>query len=101
MVSPSDPGKFAVRKTLKTVFAEYGTVALVVYMTIFLVVLAGIWTAIHLGWQPESTTGNVGTFTAAYVATKLTQPLRIAATLALTPLAAKAYERVSRKAARQ
>jgi hypothetical protein len=90
-----------VRKTLKQVLAEYGSVALFVYMAIFLVVLAGIWAAIHLGWQPESATGNVGTFTAAYIATKLTQPLRIAATLALTPLAAKGYERVSRKGAQQ
>jgi hypothetical protein len=36
----------------------------------------------------------VGSFTAAYIATKLTQPLRIAATLALTPLVARAYERL-------
>ena len=85
------------RKTLKNILAEYGAVAVVVYLTIFFVVLFSLWAAIHLGWRPESLTGNVGAFTAAYLATKVTQPLRIAATLALTPLAAKLYERSARK----
>lgn len=85
------------RKTLKDILAEYGTVALVVYLVLFFAVLAGSWTAIQFGWRPSSAGGNVGAFTAAYLATKLTQPLRIAATLALTPLAAKLYERIAGK----
>jgi hypothetical protein len=83
-----------VRKTLKQIAAEYGAVAVVVYLSIFAAVLLGSWAAIHLGWKPEGAGGRVGSFTAAYIATKLTQPLRIAATLALTPLVAKAYERL-------
>jgi hypothetical protein len=86
-----------VRKTLKNILAEYGAIAVVVYLTIFFAVLFSLWAAIHLGWQPASLTGNVGAFTAAYLATKVTQPLRIAATLALTPLVAKLYERIVRK----
>ena len=82
------------RKTLKQIATEYGAVAVVVYLSIFAAVLLGSWAAIHFGWKPESVGGNVGSFTAAYIATKLTQPLRIAATLALTPLVAKAYERI-------
>ncbi len=85
------------RKTLKNILAEYGAVAVVVYLTIFFAVLFSLWAAIHLGWRPESVTGNVGAFTAAYLATKVTQPLRIAVTLALTPLVAKLYERLARK----
>ncbi len=81
------------RKTIQNVLAEYGSVAVVVYFTLFFIVLFGAWLAIHLGWRPQSVAGNVGTFTAAYVATKVTQPLRIAFTLALTPLAARVYER--------
>jgi hypothetical protein len=88
-----------VRKTIQHILAEYGTVALVVYFTIFFVVLFGAWGAIHFGWQPQSVAGNVGTFTAAYLATKVTQPVRIASTLALTPVVAKVYERVVRKRA--
>lgn len=81
------------RKTLKDLLAQYGQVALVVYLAIFVVVLAAMWIGIHMGWRPESAAGNAGTFGAAYLATKLTQPLRIGATLALTPLVAKAHER--------
>jgi hypothetical protein len=83
-----------VRRTLKEIATEYGAVAVVVYLAIFAAVLLGSWAAIHFGWRPQSVRGGVGTFAAAYIATKLTQPLRIAATLALTPLVAKAYERL-------
>lgn len=82
------------RRTLKQIATEYGGVAVAVYLTIFTVVLLGFWAAIHFGWKPQSAGGNVGSFTAAYIATKLTQPLRIAATLALTPLVAKGWERI-------
>ena len=88
------PRVHAVRQTIKHILAEYGAVALVVYFAIFFAVLFGFWAAIRFGWRTESTAASVGTLTAAYIATKLTQPLRIAATLALTPLAAKLYERM-------
>ena len=90
-----------VRKTLKNILAEYGAVAVVVYLTIFFVVLGGFWLAIKTGWRPASAVGNAGAFTAAYIATKLTQPLRIGATLVLTPFVAKLYERVSGRAVRR
>ena len=82
------------RKTLKHVLTEYGAVAVVVYFVIFFAVLGGFWVAIRSGWRPESAVGNVGAFTAAYLATKVTQPLRIGATLLITPFVAKVYERV-------
>ena len=83
-----------VRKSLKDILAEYGTVALVVYLTIFVLTLAGFWMAIRFGWRTESTAGTAGTLAAAYVATKLSQPLRIGLTLVLTPLLARLYERL-------
>ncbi len=86
------------RKTLKEVLAEYGRVALAVYLVIFAVVLLGSWAAIRLGWKPEGAAGGAGTFAAAYLFTKLTQPLRIAATLALTPIVARVHARFSRRA---
>ena len=85
------------RKTVQHLLTEYGAVAVVVYFAIFFAVLFGFWAAIRFGWRPSSAAGSVGAWTAAYVATKLTQPLRIAATLALTPLVAKGYERVARR----
>jgi hypothetical protein len=83
------------RKTVQNLLVEYGAVAVVVYFTIFFVVIFGFWAAINFGWQPSSTAGNLGAWTAAYIATKLTQPLRIMATIAITPLAAKLYERMT------
>ena len=83
------------RKTVQNLFVEYGTVAVVVYFAIFFLVIFGFWAAINFGWQPSSTAGSLGAWTAAYIATKITQPLRIIATLAITPFVAKIYERIT------
>lgn len=73
---------------LKALLAEYGRVALWTYLAIFLLVLGGFAIAIKVGVKVESSAGNAGLLGAAWVATKLTQPLRILATLALTPVVA-------------
>ena len=83
-----------VKKTVQNLLAEYGTVAVVVYFTIFFGTLFGFWLAIRFGWRPSSAAGTMGTWAAAYIATKLTQPIRIAATLVITPFLAKLYERM-------
>ena len=85
------------KKTVQNLLAEYGAVAVVVYFAIFFAVLFGFWAAISFGWKPSSAAGNVGVWTAAYIATKITQPFRIVATLAVTPLVAKIYERIRGK----
>jgi hypothetical protein len=68
--------------------AEFGTIALVTYLVIALVVFTGFVVAIRMGFQVESTAANAGTFGAAWIGLKLTQPIRIGATVALTPLVA-------------
>ena len=83
------------RKTVQKIFVEYGAIAVVVYFAIFFLVIFAFWAAIRFGWQPSSVAGTVGIWTAAYIATKITQPLRIIATLAVTPLVAKIYERIT------
>ena len=83
------------RKRLESILAEYGTVAIVVYFTIFFATLAGFFVAIRMGWRTSSAGGQAGTLAAAWIATKLTQPVRIAATLVLTPVVAKLYERAT------
>jgi hypothetical protein len=88
------------QKTFNNIITEYGPLALGIYLAIFGLVLFGAWTAINFGWQPESAAGSVGAFTAAYLTTKVTQPLRIGATLLLTPLVARGYARVSGRGAR-
>jgi len=74
---------------IKALLAEYGRVALATYFGIFALVFAGFGLAIALGMNVASVEGQAGVLGAAYVATKLTQPLRIAATMALTPLVAR------------
>ena len=81
------------RKTLKNIFAEYGAIAVVVYLTIFFVVLVGAWLGIRLGWAPGGVAGAAGTWTAAYIVTKITQPLRIAATVVLTTFIGRLWDR--------
>ena len=76
---------------------EYGIIALIVHYVIFAIVITGFWFAIRAGWRPTSTAGTAGSWGAAYIAAKITQPLRIVATLAVTPLIARAYERITGK----
>jgi hypothetical protein len=82
------------REKLKTLLSEYGNVALVTYLVIWVLTLTGFAIAISMGIKVEGATSGAGLAGATWLATKLTQPLRIAATLALTPLASALYRKV-------
>ncbi len=77
------------RERLKTLLAEYGSLALYIYLVIFALVLVGFVVAIRMGIHVDSTAGKAGVWGAAWLATKVTQPLRILATVALTPIVAQ------------
>jgi Kef-type K+ transport system membrane component KefB len=81
------------RKTLKHILAEYGAIAVVLYLTLFFVVFIGAYFAISLGWAPKGVAGTAGAWTAAYIVTKITQPLRIAGTVVLTTFLGKLWEK--------
>jgi len=81
------------RKTLKEILAEYGTIAVVVYLVLFVLVLVGSYFAIRFGWTTKSAAGTAGIWTAAYIVTKLTQPLRIAATVLLSAFIGRLWDR--------
>jgi hypothetical protein len=66
---------------------------LATYFSLFALVFAGFGLAFALGMHVASAEGGAGVLGAAYVATKLTQPLRIAATIVLTPLVARVVGR--------
>ena len=87
------------RKTLKNVLAEYGAIAVVVYLTLFTLVFVGSYFAIRLGWTPGSVAGQAGAWTAAYLVTKVAQPLRIAGTVLITTFVGKMWE--NRKGSRE
>lgn len=80
------------KERLKKLLNEYGSLALTIYFAIFAVVLVGFALAIQLGVQVESAAGKAGIWGTAWVATKVTQPFRILATLALTPLVAHVFK---------
>ena len=94
------------RKTFNKLLAEYGAVFVVVYFTLFFGVLVGGWAAIRYGWDPrplvariglnpDGLVASAGPWVIAYGVAKVTQPVRIAATLVLTPVVARVWERAT------
>jgi hypothetical protein len=93
--TPKTPPKPPLTTRLKTLFDKYGTLALVIYFVLFGLVFGGFIVAIKAGVHIHGATSGAGLVGAAYVATRLTQPLRILATLALVPVVAKVRQRRS------
>ena len=78
---------------LKALFVEYGTIGMMTWLGIFALTWAGFATVLALGFELESSSSSAGIAGAAYVATQLTKPLRIGATIVLTPAVAKVWYR--------
>ena len=74
------------KEKLQQLMAEYGKIAIAVYLSTFAVAMVGFSIAITQGFEVEGASGTAGTLGAAWLATKLTQPIRIGVTLALTPV---------------
>jgi hypothetical protein len=77
----------------KQLMEEYGSIAIGVYLTIFVLVIGGFFVSFQWLSGTESAAGTGATLGAAWLATKGTQPLRIGATLALTPLVGGIFKR--------
>lgn len=82
------------RQRLKALLAQYGRVAVGTYFGIFALTLTGFAAAISMGFNVSGASGTAGLLGAAWVATKLTQPLRIVGTVVLTPLVSAALTRL-------
>ena len=78
---------------LKAHLKEYGKIAACVYFAIFIAVYLGFLFSISTGLSDADAATTVGTAGAAWLATKVTQPLRIGATFLITPLVAKLIRR--------
>jgi hypothetical protein len=82
-----------------TKLGEYGRIGLVTYFAIFFSTWSGFAFAMALGVDAEGSAAGAGVIGAAWLATKLTQPLRIAATIVVTPVVAAIWHRLRPKPA--
>lgn len=85
--------KRPLKQRLADHFAEYGKFAIYTYLALSLLAIAGFSIAIGMGLAPSSASGVIGTIGAGWLAAKATMPLRILATLALTPLVAMLWRK--------
>ena len=77
------------RQQLKRLFVEYGVLGIAVHYALYVLVLLGFVLVLMLQREPGAalfSAQTVGVLAAAYLANKLTLPLRVAGTLTLTPL---------------
>ena len=91
--TPAASAKPSLKERMKSLMEDYGPVAFAVYFAIFFLCIAGFAVAFRMGFQMEGVGGTAGTLGAAWVATKVIQPIRILVTLALTPPVGKAWLR--------
>ena len=85
--------RLTLRERLKKQFTEYPRIAIITYLTLSIISIAGFSIAIGMGAQPSTATGTLGVIGAGWVAAKALMPLRILATLALTPMIAAVVSR--------
>lgn len=90
--------KLPLKERLAEHLAEYGKVALVVYFSISILTIIGFYIAIKAGVDVgDSAASDSGALVAAWVAAKLTWPIRVGVTFLLTPVAAAVVNLFSRK----
>lgn len=85
---PAPAAKRTLKERLQAHMAEYGKIALYTYLVLSLTAIIGFSIAIGAGVEPSSASGVLGVIGAGWVAAKATMPLRILATLGLTPIVA-------------
>ncbi len=73
--------------------AEYGRVALGTYLALWAAVLVAYAVAIKIGIEVEGVSGKGGILFGAWVAAKVSQPVRIVLTIILTPFVASVLRR--------
>ena len=90
---PTTSERPPLKDRVQGLLVEYGSIALWVYFIIFAVVLFSCALALRFGIKVHGLAGSAGIWAGAYLATKLLQPLRIIATVAVTPAAAALIKR--------
>lgn len=100
--SQSPPvARSSLKVRLSALIAEYGKIAIITYLVLSVLTIAGFSIAIGIGVEPSSATGFIGVIAAGWIAAKATMPIRILITLGLTPVVAMIVRRRGRSAADQ
>lgn len=84
--APAAAPKPSLLTRFKTLVVEYGPLAILLNFAIFFLTVGGFFLAFKLGFRAESTEATAGTLAAAYAASQVVKPFRLAAVFALTPL---------------
>jgi hypothetical protein len=85
--------KPTLKERLKLLFAEYGKLAIAVYVVLYALTVAVLLILVQAGFEIEGATEGATAFGAIWFATRLSTPFRIAATLALTPIVSALIKR--------
>lgn len=95
--TPEEPARPAAKLGWRERLQEYGSIGIVTYFVVFGLTIVGFFIAISAGYEVDGVVGQSSTWFAAWLATKVTQPIRIAVVLALTPIVAAAWHRIRPK----
>ncbi|HET6583284.1 MAG TPA: DUF1279 domain-containing protein [Nannocystaceae bacterium] len=88
------PAKLGWRERLQ----EYGAIGVATYLAISVLTFAGFVVAISTGFEVEGVVGESSIWFAAWVGLKLTQPIRVAVVLVVTPVVAAVWNRLRGRA---
>lgn len=86
--------KPSLKERFKTLLADCAVLAFIVYLSISVACIAGFAVLLHLGFDVKGAAGNAGVLAGAWAAAKVTVPIRIMATLAITPPLERVLRRV-------
>ena len=96
MSSEAVVAKPTLKQRLQVLMADFGKIAIYTYLVLSLATIAAFSVALGFGMAPTSASGVGGVIFAGWIAAKATMPLRILATLGLTPLVATLLRRHKR-----
>jgi hypothetical protein len=85
------------KERIKALLAEYGRIALYTYLALFALSMTVFSVLLTLGFDVKSAGAGIGVLGGAWLASKAIQPLRIGATLVLTPIVARVVQKLVRK----
>ena len=85
--------KPSLKERLTALFEEYGRIAIITYLVLSGLAIAGFSVAIWVGAEPSTATGVLGVLFAGWLLAKATMPIRILITLGITPVIAMLVRR--------